>query len=357
MFIHNTSNYEEDDVGDPHVAANESMIVTVTNNDDRNQSKELEIRNATNLDYISTSHAPINNWTVSICGRGSEIIVTANDQVCAKRGNDIQRWQYRNNQDDIGIETIGCETHLIVPHDGRIYIYEVNQGKDNSTKLLSLKNEIRVEEGAGDEGDRIVRTISWGPEKTHFVVGYPHKICVWKLDAVTSRISLERTFTQRSLACWDVINVALSKDYVIASCENRRVHIWNRNTGETDCDYLTDVGTDYDHHHEEYLPPLCLTCFGHILVVTSYIGCTLCIFDMKAQDWLKSHKILDQFPESAMYATDMVYLKEMNALLCTGGYTDAWIFPTNQSQYDKAIFMGQRVEMERRTRIHGMPEL
>ena len=43
VFIHNTSNYEEDDVGDPHVAANESMIVTVTNNDDRNQSKELEL--------------------------------------------------------------------------------------------------------------------------------------------------------------------------------------------------------------------------------------------------------------------------------------------------------------------------
>ena len=78
---------------------------------------------------------------------------------------------------------------------------------------------------------------------------------------------------------------------------------------------------------------------------------------MKAQDWLKSHKILDQFPESAMYATDMVYLKEINALLCTGGYTDAWIFPTNQIQYDKAVSMGRRVEMERRTRIHGMPEL
>lgn len=320
----------------------------------------MEIRDATNFDYISTSHSPIENWAVSICGRvGSEIIVTSNNhQMCARSrcGNDIQRWQYRNNQDDFGIETLGCETHLIVPYDGRIYIYEVNQEgrKDNKKELLSFKKEVMVEEGAGDEEGFVVRTIAWGPDNLHFIIGYPHKICVWKFDAANNEITLTKTidFTE----C-EIINVALAEDYIIGSCNARRAYIWDRNTGNLVSNYLTDVGADYDHHYDEYLPPLRLTCLGHILVCTSYIGCTLCIWDMKRRVWLKRHKQLDVLPEDNMYASDMVYLKEMNALVCTGGYTDAWIFPTNQSQYDKAISMGRRVELERRTRIHGMPEL
>jgi len=368
IFVPNISNNEEDGDGNgtSAIATNESIIISVTNNDDRNQSKELEIRNATNLDYIRTSHAPINNWTVSICGRvGSEIIVTANDyQVCAKRGNDIQRWQYIRDEDEIRIETIGCETHLIVPHDGVIRLYEVNQGKDNCTnELLSLKNEIRVEEGAGDEYDRIERTISWGPEKTHFVVGYPHKICVWKFEAANNEISLIKTITVPN---WEVTNVALANDYIVASSEYRNVYIWNRSTGDkmfypwrgSKSDLLCDVEPD-EEEEDEYIQPLCLTCLGHILVSTSHAGCALCIWDMRTGALLKRHEQRDMLPEMMGYGDDMVYLQGMNSFLCMGPfkYTDAWAFPTNQSQYDKVISVCRRVEIEESTRLHGLPEL
>ena len=44
-------------------------------------------------------------------------------------------------------------------------------------------------------------------------------------------------------------------------------------------------------------------------------------------------------------ATDMVYLKHLNAFLCMEGYMNVWSFPTNKRQYDLAISTRRREEM------------
>jgi len=335
--------------GTSSIAANESIIVTITDT-----HEEMEIIDASTLDYIRTSHSPFNNWDVNICGKvGSEIIVTSNlNMMCAKRGNELQRWQYRENHlHTAGISSIGCKTHLIVTYDGMIYIYEVNQeGQDDSTELLSLKKEIKVEEGRGDSAGAIISSIAWGPGNTHFIVGYPHQICVWKFEAANNEISLTKTIKTE----WELTNVALAEDYIVASSEYRNVHIWNRSTGDKMAyDYLYDVEPD-EEEDDEYLLPLCLTCLGHILVSTSHAGCALCIWDMRTGELLKRHEQLD-----GMLPEHMVYLQGMNSFLCMGEYkyTDAWAFPTNKSQYDKVISVCRRVEIEESKRLHGLPEL
>ena len=322
--------------------------------------KELEIIDASTLDYIRTSHSPFNSWDVNICGKvGSEIIVTSNLLgVCAKRGNELQRWQYIQNPDDYGgIASIGCETHLIVAYGGMIYIYEVNQEvQDDSMELLSLKKYLTVEEGESDSAGNVTRTIAWGPDYTHFVVGYPHRICVWKFEAANNEISLTKTIKTG----WEVNNVALAEDYIVASSEYRNVHIWNRSTGDKmTYDYLYDVEPDDDEEDDDLLQ-LCITCLGHILVSTSHAGVALCIWDMRTGELLKRHEQLGMHPERFMdYGTDMVYLQGMNSFLCMGPfkYTDAWAFPTNKSQYDKVMSVCRRVEIEESTRLHGLPEL
>ena len=79
IFVHDVSEFgEEGDPGSPHVAANESIVVCVS---DMAANNEIEIRDASNLVNIRSVFTPITNWKVSICGRvGSEVIVTSNNE-------------------------------------------------------------------------------------------------------------------------------------------------------------------------------------------------------------------------------------------------------------------------------------
>jgi len=130
-FVHNAGGYEGADGGSPHVAANEN-IIAYTSDFKINANESIELRDASTLNTISYKSSPISNWKVSICGRvGSEIIVTSNGKkICAQRRDNevsynVQQLEFGTNT-GCGIETIGCETHLIVAHDGRVQLYEVN---------------------------------------------------------------------------------------------------------------------------------------------------------------------------------------------------------------------------------------
>ena len=74
--------------GCPNVAANESIIVAVTDNVDsyHHRNNEMGIRDSKTLNYIRSIPSPIVNSRVSICGRvGSEIIVTSSfSEICAQ---------------------------------------------------------------------------------------------------------------------------------------------------------------------------------------------------------------------------------------------------------------------------------
>ena len=259
---------------------------------------------------------------------------------------------------------------MIVAHDGRVQLYAVNHEQheqvgqadntNNNTELLSLRKDIRVEEGDEDEHEIMDRKLAWAPDKTHFVVGYPHKICVWKLDS--DDISLIKAI---DVPNWEVINVALAEDYIVASSKNKKVHIWNRSTGDkmvyskaderrgvVSYGHLCDVGiTQQLPHDEEYVWPLLLSCHGRILVSTSHIGCAICIWDMKTGKLLKRHNEADEqgvvqlLPDGIFSeVTDMVHLQQLNAILCmTAEYENMWSFPTNRRQYDMAASIRQRV--------------
>ena len=259
----------------------------------------------------------------------------------------MQAWRYNGtyNSDNGGVETIGCETHLITAHDGKIRLYEVKDGLEEGggvQELFIKRKEIRVEEGIENENG-VVREmkLAWGPDKTHFIVGCTHKICVLKLDAAKNEISLVKTI---NVPNWEVTNVALAEDYIVASSENKKVHIWNRSTGDkmvyglqggTARDALCDVGVDDRLRHDEegFVRPLSFSCHGNILVSTSRIGWAVCIWDMKTGELLKRHML----PDGTSDVTDMVYLKKLNAFICmNAGYESMLAFPANQRQYEMA---------------------
>ena len=329
--------------GSPKVAANESIIAITS---DMAGNGDISIRDASTLNHIQTDYSeisgPMKNWNITICGSvGSEIIVTTkNDQICAQRESEYERWDYTKRALD-GIQSIGSESHLIIPFDGKIEIYEVN-GVGEST-LLSLQRSVSVEEGAVDGIGFINELIAWGPDKSCFVVGYPHQICVWNFDAVKNNISLANTITVND---WEVStgNVALAENYIIAATRYKQIHIWDRITGAKVFDALCD--TDVDDIgmliEDDFIHPLHMSIHGHILVTTSHIGCALCVWDMKTGQLLHEYRWDEDEP------TAMVYLKHINGFLLpclkltSGGCLKIWSFPTNQNQSEGAISIRRR---------------
>ena len=326
-------------MGSPKVAANES-ITAITS--DMTGNDEISILDASTLNYIQTDDSDITNFNITICGSvGSEIIVTSNtDQIYAQRESEShhesesQCWDYTKRALH-GIQSIGSESHLIIPFNGKIEIYEVN-GVGEST-LLSLRRSVSVEKGAGDEDGFINELIAWGPDKSCFVVGYPHQICVWNFDAVKNNISLANTITVYD---WEVINVALADDYIIAATKYKQIHIWDRITGAKVFDALCDTDVDDIDMliEDDFIYPLRMSIHGHILVTTSHIGNGLCVWDMKTGQLLKRHEYQREEDEP----TAMVYLKHINGFLCMVGCMKIWSFPTNQNQSERAISIRRR---------------
>ena len=154
------------------------MAVTDDTDDMYHPNNEIGFRDASNLNYIETVSSPIPNRRVSICGQvGSEIIVTSNSrQMCARQGNDVQRWEldcFFGN----GIPLIGSETHLLVATNDSILFYAVNlemRRGNNTAELLLLHQSISAPHGSPK--------IAWGPDKSHFIACFSNQIGVYKFD-------------------------------------------------------------------------------------------------------------------------------------------------------------------------------
>ena len=56
-----------------------------------------------------------------------------------------------------------------------------------------------------------------------------NQIEVYKLDKETNNATLIKSIDVGDLA---VANVALAEDYIVICSHDRKIHIWNRNTGE-----------------------------------------------------------------------------------------------------------------------------
>jgi len=187
--------------------------------------------------------------------------------------------------------------------------------------------------------------LAWAPDKTHFIVGYPHQICVWKLEATNNEITLIKTI---DVPDWEVTNVALTEDYIVASSKDKQLHIWNRSTGDkvvyglrdgTTKNSLCDVpGVTLGTRTRYGRAPLSLSCHGRILVSTSHVGCAVCVWDMKTGELLKRHNEAKEesgvkmLNEGGRDVIGMVHLERLNAFLCVGLKENMWAFPTNQCQ-------------------------
>lgn len=279
--------------------------------------------------------------------------------MCARRGNDMQRWNYNVSLGN-GIPSIGSETHLIVATNGRIHIYEVNldgRREDDTAKLILLRQPITADSSASEVD---TPSIAWGPDKRHFIVCF-NQIYVYKFDKETNSTTLVKSIDVGDLA---VANVALAEEYIAASSSDKKLHIWNRNTGEKmvyttpeaeQVDALCDVDLDEDEEEEvlEVISyPLHFSIHGHILVSTSHIGCAICIWNMKTGQLLGRYnnadeeRHVDMLPDG-IDASDLVYLNYLNAFLCMTGYMNVWSFPTNKRQSDMATSIRRREEMSR----------
>jgi len=318
--------------GNSRVATNESIIVAVSE-DARiycHPNNEMGMRDVSTLNYIRSVPSPIRNWRVSICGRlGTEVIVTSNHrEFCARRGNDIQRWSY-DVSIGLGVPSIGCETHLIIPTNGRINIYEVNlhiegRREDNNTKLLLFRECIIA---ANNVSRYDTQFIAWGPDKKHFIVSF-NQVEVYKFDKETGNATLVESIDVVGDSDLAVANVALAEDYIVICSHDRKIHIWNRSTGEKMvypgadqngalCDYCSDL--DYEEmrdHVDEILEgtvhPIFFSCHGNILVSTSFCGCAICIWDMKTGELLKRFNNAEEERYTNLLpdgndATDMTY--------------------------------------------------
>jgi len=370
VFTHNLADCDEpepDDGRSPRIDTSDNIVVhTSSNFRGENNIRLMDAFTLKDIPHRISNPEFVDK--VSICGRaGSEIVVASTYSIIEAEAvhwnyeedgdfyssiPPMQDWQYTGNSNN-GIETIGCETHLITAHDGMIRLYEVVKEapfEAGIQELFTPRHEMRVDEGAEDVAEDEEMKLAWGPDKTHFIVGCTNKICVLKLDAAKNEISLVKTI---DVPNWEVFNVALAEDYIVASSTDKNVHIWNRSTGDkmvyvlqggTTREALCDVGVD-DELSQNELPfsPLHFSCHGRILVSTSHIGCAVCIWDMKTGELLKRHneaktqggvKMLNE--EGGKDVTDMVHLKKLNAFICTGEYENMWAFPTNRRQYDIA---------------------
>jgi len=358
---------DEVDTGSPETAANENIIVAVSS-----KYKGLDVFDASNMTHTEHRSCEHDAWCVSICGKvGSEIIVTSNgNEICAKRGDTVQRWSY-NNENLSGIQSIGSETHFVLVFEGQVQLYEVNntvKGSDGTINPLLLRSIKKVDEGPVNFDGLIEEAISWGsPNKTHFIVGYPYKIYVWKIETEPSKLSLERVIDTSDMGLQNmglqINNVALADDYIVASTHNdrkrKRVCIWDRHTGEriTYCkpgpwnrEYSAKITkhqlceptkTDndvYEYFDDNYIHPLALSCHGNILITSRHYESTMCIWDMKTGELLKRHNDVEERLEldKPKDCADLVYMKHMNGFLCLRGLMNVWVFPTNQRQYDVA---------------------
>ena len=380
VFIHPADDEDEDigygyHAGSPAVAANESFVISVTDDTDhydgRPDENEIGIRDARTLNYIRTDRSsPISNWKVALCGRvGSEIVVTSNsDQICARRGNDLQMWQFSERNGN-GIPMIGCKTHLIVACCSIIRVYvvhPVDAKETENAQLLSFGPEITM-----DSNGDVINHLSWGADKTEFIVGITNnndktnRICIYYFDATRDRISLAKRINTFD---WQFNNVALANEHIVASSsEDRTLRIWERSICPNVIhDNLSDIDLDVDDEGE-FLDaivdgyPHRLSCHGHLLISTSRVGCALCVWDMKRGLLLRRYNHannenhVDMLPLGSD-VTDMVYLEHLNAYLMIEGFMNVWSFPTNsvQNKMSKAIRRREKMMTKMARRMSSM---
>lgn len=69
---------------------------------------------------------------------------------------------------------------------------------------------------------------------------------------------------------------------------------------------------------------------------------------MKKYNDAEEERRVDLISDGGDDVTDMIYLKHLNGFLFADGFIDIWLFPTNQSQQEKALLIRNREQDLRR---------
>ena len=135
------------------------------------------------------------------------------------------------------------------------------------------------------------------------------------------------------------INLALAEDYIVASFLDKKIYVWDRNTGK--CKGRVSAPNERKLRGDNFIYPLHLSCHGHILVSSNHRGCDICVWNMKTGQLLKRH-VAPEIERNSNEVSDMVYLENLNALLYTRSGIEVIAFPTSQRQSDNAVSRRQR---------------
>jgi hypothetical protein len=165
-------------------------------------------------------------------------------------------------------------------------------------------------------------SICWGPGERHVCFFAKPALHIWKFDAQNNSLALLQSL--RVSADIDQMEVALTSRYVAASCESRRIHVWDRESGQklhTLCDaedHMLFDAEDVNHtlyrRRKQLQNPLMMIPFGHLLFSISYCSLYICVWNIKTGTLLKKHfdEIFDP--------SDMLYVRPLNAIVILSGF-------------------------------------
>lgn len=350
--------------GSPHVTANDSLIAIDTDDGDDGEGYApvgTGIYDATDLSYLGPRQG--GGWQSVLAGpKGNELLVTSmSNRLDFRREAITHRQHYQNNRNPEGIFMIASETHVVLVIGNTLHLYKLV----SDDRLVELCQSKPLGRNSND-GEYYNTSIAWGEDRSSEFIVYhcirdsgaqeedeapvTSTITVWTLDTEADDIIQAQTIGTRVI----LREVVLGEDFIVGSCGRKMIHVWDRHTEEKTQDLLCDIEEDDDQ-----LSPidinyhLQLSFHGHILVTTSHIGVAICIWNVKTGSLLKrlnnadEERRVDMLPDG-IDATSMAYVKPLNGYICTSGYLDVWVFPTNQQQYDKADMIQDREkEVER----------
>jgi WD40 repeat protein len=194
-------------------------------------------------------------------------------------------------------------------------------------------------------------SIAWGPDQSNeFVIYYSAdnlaELSICHLDSEADSVSRTQFIELEN----ELNQVASSSDFVIGASTDNKIHVWDRRTGEKRPYVLCDVEDDEELDEDEILYPLRMSCHGHILVTTSYLGCALCVWDISTGRLLRrwndeaedEHYTDIMQPGDGPDFTSMAYWRQLNGFICTDGYLNIWCFPVNQDQRSSALDIRNR---------------
>ena len=330
--------------GSPDVTSNSNIVVAVSDDVEHNtwdrrfpsETQAIALRDAFSLNFIKLLSSPINNWKVAICGRaGSEIIVTSNSQqISAQRGRDVQLRNVtgRMGGNTHGIPMLGCETHLLALAGNRLLLFAVG----TSDNLLILRQNIRVHDNY-DPAEDSPSAFAWHDDQTHFAFAFPRssQMQIWRLDVQKSKAIHTNTLGVADRL--SIAQVAISDDFAVASCQMKKIHVWDRRTG-VKMHTLCDVNEHEQLEPDEIIYPLCMQVYGgFFLVSASHLGNALCIWNMRTGELMRKYRDAEDEGEADMLpdgvdVTSMTYVAPLNAFICMSGYMMVWAFPITKRQ-------------------------